>query len=30
VLQDCRADAFVPKQELATSDLAQLFSRSDP
>ncbi|HEY2279642.1 MAG TPA: response regulator [Streptosporangiaceae bacterium] len=29
VLRDCRADAFVPKQELATSDLIQLFSRSD-
>ena len=30
VLRGCRADAFVPKQELATSDLAQLFRRSDP
>jgi DNA-binding NarL/FixJ family response regulator len=30
VLQGCRADAFVPKQDLATSDLAQLFRRSDP
>jgi DNA-binding NarL/FixJ family response regulator len=29
VLRGCRADAFVPKQELATSDLGQLFRRSD-
>ncbi len=27
-LQDCRAHAFVPKQELATADLADLFRRS--
>lgn len=30
VLQVCNADAFVPKQELATTDLAQLFRRSRP
>jgi DNA-binding NarL/FixJ family response regulator len=29
VLRGCRADAFVPKQELATSDLTQLFRCSD-
>jgi DNA-binding NarL/FixJ family response regulator len=27
-LRGCRADAFVPKQELATADLAELFRRS--
>jgi CheY-like chemotaxis protein len=27
-LRDCRAHAFVPKQELATADLAGLFRRS--
>jgi hypothetical protein len=28
-LRGCRADAFVPKQDLATTDLSNLFGRSD-
>jgi two-component system response regulator DesR len=30
ILRGCCADAFVPKQELATTDLSNLFGRSDP
>ena len=30
VLRGCRADAFVAKQELATTDLADLFGRGEP
>ncbi len=30
VLRGCRADAFVAKQELATTDLAGLFGRGEP
>lgn len=28
ILRDCSADAFVPKEDLATTDLAGLFSRA--
>ena len=29
ILRRCSADAFVPKEDLATTDLATLFSRAD-
>jgi len=29
ILQGCSADAFVPKEELATTDLGDLFRRAD-
>lgn len=29
ILKECSADAFVPKEELATTDLDDLFRRSD-
>lgn len=29
ILRECSADAFVPKEELATTDLDDLFKRSD-
>jgi DNA-binding NarL/FixJ family response regulator len=28
ILRDCHADTFVPKEELATTDLSDLFRRS--
>jgi DNA-binding NarL/FixJ family response regulator len=29
ILQGCSADAFVPKEELATTDLGEVFRRAD-
>ena len=29
IVRGCSADAFVPKEDLATTDLATLFSRAD-